>query len=344
MQDKYILFADGKSPHTLKWVKELIKYYELYVISLRGYDENILHYIPKDRVIVLNESVKTQGGNAKLLFKYFDLLKAINEIDPKYLNAHFLSSYGFLAALIKLKIPSLKLIQSTLGTDILVTPFESKIKFWAAKFALSKADLITSDSYYMSDKIKEIYPDSYIDTFPFGVDDFEIGVNFKKDENLIFSNRMLRKNYNIDTIIQWFSNLDKKYNLIIAHSGDMKNELISLVDSLNITDRVKFVGFLNAKEQEYYYRKAKYYISIPTSDSTSVSLLEAMRYGCYPIVSNLPANREWLLDKINGTFFKESMSLPLFNKDIIQFNQKIIYNKAVFSKCIQDYINKLERI
>jgi len=343
MQDKYILFADGKSPHTLKWIKELIKYYELYVISLRGYDENILHYIPKDRVIVLNESVKTQGGNIKLLFKYFDLIKSINDINPKYLNAHFLSSYGVLAAFIKLKIPALKLIQSTWGTDVLVTPFESKIKFWAARFALSKADLITSDSYFMSDKIKEIYPDSYIDTFPFGLNEFDIE-EIDKDEDLIFSNRLLSKNYNIDKVIKWFATLEQKYNLVIANNGDMKEELISLVDKLNIADRVKFVGFLNDKEQEYYYKKAKYYISIPTSDSTSVSLLEAMRYGCYPIVSNLAANREWIINNFNGSFFNHNLILSNYNKSIGLINQKIIYKNAIFSKSIENYVNRLKRV
>lgn len=39
------------------------------------------------------------------------------------------------------------------------------------------------------------------------------------------------------------------------------------------------------------------FISIPSSDSTSVSLLEAMCCGLFPIVSDLPANREWIHDK-----------------------------------------------
>ena len=36
------------------------------------------------------------------------------------------------------------------------------------------------------------------------------------------------------------------------------------------------------------------------SDSVSVSLLEAMAHGCIPLLSDLPANREWVGDGDNG--------------------------------------------
>jgi glycosyltransferase involved in cell wall biosynthesis len=45
------------------------------------------------------------------------------------------------------------------------------------------------------------------------------------------------------------------------------------------------------------------YVSCSASDATSVSLLEAMAAGCYPIVSDLPANREWITDRVNGALF-----------------------------------------
>jgi glycosyltransferase involved in cell wall biosynthesis len=40
--------------------------------------------------------------------------------------------------------------------------------------------------------------------------------------------------------------------------------------------------------------QAAVYVSVPSSDGTSVSLLEAMTAGAYPIVSDLAANREWV--------------------------------------------------
>ena len=62
----------------------------------------------------------------------------------------------------------------------------------------------------------------------------------------------------------------------------------------------QFVGFLNSEQNKANYQSATIYISIPISDGTSISLLEAMAYGCIPIVSDLPANKEWITHLENG--------------------------------------------
>lgn len=340
--DRYILFSDGKSQHTLKWLKELVKYYDIYLISLNGCIDDVLEYIPKNKIYILNESVNQQGGNVKLLGKYFKLKKLVNKIKPKFLNAHYISSYGVLASLVKNS--SFKLIQSAWGTDILVTPFESLVKRKIATFALKKAELITSDSYFMSDKIKELVHESNILTFPFGLSSIYVNTNYKKDKNLIFSNRILAKNYNINKVLEWFSILDNKMKLIIANDGDIKEELQEYVKRNDLFNRVKFVGFLSKSEQEEIYKKAKYYISIPTSDSTSASLLEAMSFGCIPIVSNIPVNREWILDRCNGIFWHKELKKIEISKDAEKINRELINKKAIFSKSIQYFIESLKCI
>ena len=345
MQDKYLILADGRSPHTLKWVKELSNYFDLSLISLNGYDKQLLQYIDKEQIYVLNESVNAAGGNFKLLLKYFEIKKIVDALEPKYMNAHYISSYGVLAALVKRNNLQLKLIQSAWGSDVLVTPFESRIKRAFTKFALQYADLITSDSFYMSDKIIEISGNEAIETFAFGLESVVMDDDVAKDENLIFSNRALSGNYNINTIIRWFAGLETRdLKLVIANDGVQKKELEELCISLDVSQQVKFVGFLRKDEQDALYKKAKYYISIPSSDSTAVSLLEAMAFGCYPIVSNLPANREWILDECNGSFFVGDMPLPVVDENVRNINKKIINKKAIFSKSIKKYIDRLEEI
>ncbi len=342
MKDSYLILADGKSPHTFKWIKELYNYFELSLITLNGYDEQLLLYMDKEQIYVLNERVNIEGGNFKLLLKYFKIKKIVDRLQPKYVNAHYISSYGVLASLAKSS--SFKLILSAWGTDILVTPFENIIKRKLAVFALSRADLVTSDSYFMSDKIKELVATSNVLTFPFGLDRVDLNSKYQKDKNLIFSNRALTKNYNIDKVLEWFSTLDSSMKLIVANDGDMREKLEEYVKINNLFNRVEFVGFLSKNEQDEIYKKAKYYISIPSSDSTAVSLLEAMVFGCYPIISNLPANREWILDECNGSFFIEDMPLPLVEENVSSLNKNIINKKAIFSKSIKKYINRLSEI
>ena len=65
--------------------------------------------------------------------------------------------------------------------------------------------------------------------------------------------------------------------------------LKALVEKLEIAERVEFVGWLNKNENYAYYNGGKVFISIPRSDATGISLMEAMSGGCLPVVSNLPA-------------------------------------------------------
>lgn len=345
MKTKYVIFSDGNSPHTLKWVKELVKLYDVFLITLNGYNQDILLYIDVNKIYSFNNKVNSSGGNYLLITKFFKILEIIKKIQPQYLNAHYLSSYGVLAALIKSKNKNLKLIQSTWGSDILVTPNKTKLHRLIAKYALSKSDLITSDSYFMSDEIKNIYQCGNILTFPFGLDNDDNDAEVVKKENLIFSNRALSKNYNIDIIIKWFAELENKdLKLVIANDGSMKNDLIRLVKNLGLEKSIKFVGFLDKEEQNTLYKQAKFYISIPSSDSTAVSLLEAMNFGCYPIVSNLPANREWIINNCNGSFFEETIAIPLVSDDISKINQIIIHKNAIFSASVENFIVKLESL
>jgi glycosyltransferase involved in cell wall biosynthesis len=50
-------------------------------------------------------------------------------------------------------------------------------------------------------------------------------------------------------------------------------------------------------------KSADLYVSTSRSDSTSVSLLEAMACGVPPVVTDIEANREWITDGENGLLF-----------------------------------------
>jgi glycosyltransferase involved in cell wall biosynthesis len=46
--------------------------------------------------------------------------------------------------------------------------------------------------------------------------------------------------------------------------------------------------------------RADIYVSTSLYDGTSVSLLEAMGSGAFPVVTDIPANREWITNGQNG--------------------------------------------
>lgn len=345
--NKYLVLSDGNSPHTLKWVKELNKYFDIYIISFNGFSKEIQDQIESDKLFDLRTDVMIGGGNIRVLKHISKVASLVNSIHPDYINAHYITSYGTVACIVSyLTGYTGKLILSTWGSDVLVTPNKNPMYFYLTKLLLKKADIITSDSDYMTKKIQEIYKKTNVLTFPFGIEKFPDVEIEDKNEFLFFSSRALEPNYNIAWVIQVFFYLhskDSRRKLIIAHDGREKSALVELAENFGIKDSVKFVGFLNAKQQECYYKKCKYYFTLPMSDSTSVSLLESMAYGCTPIVSDIPANREWIEDGINGIVLKEDDSIQLdkFMIDGFYANREKIEKRAIWSNNIKEYIKSL---
>ena len=72
--------------------------------------------------------------------------------------------------------------------------------------------------------------------------------------------------------------------------------------------------------------KADIYVSASRSDGTSLSLLEAMAAGAFPVVSDIPANREWLTGQGDGLLFDvdgDKMLADCLEKAIRDEPQKI---------------------
>ena len=116
--------------------------------------------------------------------------------------------------------------------------------------------------------------------------------------------RLHKPLYRIDAIVRAWAAIERggrfgDWRLTVAASGDQTPELKRLADELGLS-RIDFPGFVPGHELAEMYRTSRVFVSVPRSDATSISLLEAMGHGCLPVLSNLPANGEWIIDGLNG--------------------------------------------
>ena len=290
---KICYIANSASSHTVKWVN--------YFVSL-GNDVHVISHsnvpIKGAKVHYINYSLKNYP---LMVHKVHKLIKNIN---PDILHAHQVNTCGLYAVSLK----GYKTIVSAWGSDILVAPNKSFIMKKIVQYVIKHSYFITSDSHYMSKAIIKLGGNkSKILTFPMGVEtsltNYKHIYSTSKSKINVLSYRRLEKIYNIDIIIKGFSKILKKHDNIylnIAASGSEFNSLLTLVKSLKIENHVKFWGAFNSNDLGNLITANDIFISIPSSDSTSVSLLESMCCGVFPIVSNLPANLEWIEDKKNG--------------------------------------------
>jgi len=91
-----------------------------------------------------------------------------------------------------------------------------------------------------------------------------------------------------------------KVNAVLVGEGPEKPNLVQLCKDLGIQDQVSFTGLIPNDQLPELLCQSALYVAFPTTEGVSSSLFEAMAMGCFPIVSDLPANQAFLSQKHNG--------------------------------------------
>jgi glycosyltransferase involved in cell wall biosynthesis len=129
---------------------------------------------------------------------------------------------------------------------------------------------------------------------------------------VVLSTRAHEPLYNIDEVIDAFAIVRRaipEARLVIAHSGSLTDELRARAAPLG--EAVSFTGTVDRDRLRALMHDAEIFVSVPSSDGTSVALFQAMAAGCFPIVSDLPTQRELVDDGVSG------FRVPLHRLDVL---------------------------
>lgn len=318
-----LLLVSSNTIHTYKYLQLVEDYFDDILLIT---DEKSVVYNYPTIELSFNLKVKNLFSTVK------QIKKQIADFQPTVIHIHQANSYAFYALLAsrKTKIPT---ILTAWGSDILVIPKSNFLLKKMVQFNLKTADFLTSDSTFMAGEMKKLAPSiNEILIANFGID--VTPINCPK-ENIVYSNRLHKKLYRVDKIIEAFArfkqnNERKDWRLVVAATGAETEALKQKAALLGLTDDVEFVGWIQKEDNEQWYSKAKIWVSIPESDATSISLLEAMACGSIPVVSDLPANREWIQSGVNGIVVEDlesdfiSDALLLNQAEAIELNKQRI--------------------
>jgi len=72
------------------------------------------------------------------------------------------------------------------------------------------------------------------------------------------------------------------------------------IDKLGVRANTRLWPRLEANQLHVLFRRAQIYVSPSVHDGTPNSLLQAMAYGCFPVVGNIESMREWIQSGANG--------------------------------------------
>jgi glycosyltransferase involved in cell wall biosynthesis len=88
--------------------------------------------------------------------------------------------------------------------------------------------------------------------------------------------------------------------LLLLGNGSEAGKMLEFVEVHGLSRVVRTLNPRVGEEMPKWFRAADTYISCAQSDGTSVSLLEAMATGLPLIVTDIPSNREWVVEGSNG--------------------------------------------
>lgn len=351
---RLVLMGDGESPHLLKWARALAPRVELWALSSRGFDAGFDELVPPSRRLALGTFPRFEGGNIGLLRALPEVVRWLRRVEPDWLAPHYLTSHGTLAWLaVRFGGIRARIAGSAWGSDILVTPGRSMLMRWLTRQVLSACTVTTSDSQHMAKRMRAMGAGEVM-TFPFGLERLPAWPEHK-DDALFFANRALEPLYRPERVLEVFANLARHWpqaRLVVAHDGSQRAALEARAAEPDLRGRVRFVGRLDTDSQAQWYARARWYLSLPASDSVSVSVLEAMGHGCIPILSDLPANGELIQDGRNGVILSEG-ELPTRERllgladhaDTVGAQlQEWVSLHALFPACVQAYVQRLEQL
>lgn len=359
---RIVLIGDAESPHLHKWARALAASsdIELWLASSRGVAKEMESLVPASRTLALGSSPDPAGGNAALLARLPRLGSWLRRVDADWLHAHYLTSHGTLAVLAK-KLWRLRarIAGSAWGSDILVTPRMSALHRWHIQRVLRACDLTTSDSLHMAARMRELGA-AEVMTFPFGFEAMPAAAQ-AKEAWLFFANRSLEPLYRPERVLALFAaiaSLRPEARLLIGNEGSLLERLPRHAEQLGLAvgraaegGQVEFVGRQDEAAQARCYDRAQWYVSLPASDSVSVSVLEAMAHGCIPLLSDLPANRELVRDGDNGAIVGPSGLDPAAIEallaraaEIAATNRQWVAEHAMFGPAVARFVDRLRQI
>ncbi len=294
-------------------------------------------------------------------------VRCIRERHCEVVHAHWIVPAG-LIALVAGRMCRKPVIVTAHGSDILVVAERNPLIRALTKFVLHRADAVTSVADHLTERIAKMgIRKEVISTFPMSVPTesfFPEGPSRDdwQGETVIFSNRSLYPIYNVELLVRAAPLIVEEIPgavIVIAGEGPERERLVSLAAELGVADRVRFVGAVPHEEMPQYLRAASVYVSTALSDGASVSLLEAMACGTFPVVADIPANREWVEECRNGLLFRsgdaealaekvtESLGRPDLRSSAREVNVQVVQQRAQWSlnieKLIQRYANVMKQ-
>lgn len=283
------------------------------------------------------------------------LRRLAQDFEPDVVTALFVPDYGLLGALYArgARAPRPRLAVAALGSDLLRNAWRTPFHLARARWVLARADAVVVDADMLgaaarrlgvaAAKIRRLHWLPDLSRFAFRAERAD-------GAPVVVSTRQLAPLYDVRTLVAAMREVEAKrpsVRLVVAGEGPERAAL----ERASLGLGARFTGRLDAHSLAALLGEATVYVSTSRSDSTSVSLLEAMAAGAFPVVTDIEGNREWVTVGTSGLLFPpgdahelarqvlRALDDPLLRTQVTHFNRRRLEGLTPFEEGVRELIH-----
>ena len=310
---KVIYFSFDYSPHDHRFLASLAETeHEVFYVRLQRGPRQV-----EDRPVPSKiQQVLWAGGQGEFRWRdlpklVMDFRRFVKRIKPDLIHAGPIQTCAFIAVLSGFR----PILTMSWGFDLMDDVHKSKWMERVTRYTLKRSTFFTSDANVTRDKAVTygMNPDRTV-VFPWGVDLQHFAPENRKSKIVnrksftLFCNRSWEPRYGVDVLAKAFVKVAQQnpnVDLLLIGGGSQAQTLRGILQRGNVLDRVTMPGQITQKDLPRFYHMADLYISPSHVDGSSVSLMEALACGLPCLISDIPANKEWVAENENGWLFPD---------------------------------------
>jgi len=368
---KILYFSKNYTVHDRRFLLKLAES-EHKICFLRLQENDFIYEktAPPEKILCVPDALSRKNINSPEeclpLIPAFE--KIVNDFKPDIIHAGPVQTCAFIAAL----SGKARLLSVSWGYDILQDAFKNDYYKWVTRYTLTHSSHFFCDCNEVLKKAVEVsgFDANNATKFPWGIDlerfypVNEVSEVRKKlgwqDKFVIISTRSWEKIYGIEDMLQAFRQIHSNIpeaRLLLLGDGSLSKELEDFISGNSLKGVVHHAGPVQNGLLPEYFRASDLYISCSATDGSSISLLEAMACGLPVVVSDIPGNREWVVDGENG-FFGTWKSPDSYAAAVLKYfevsdadkdnirksNRKIAEERADWNKNFNKLLSAYEKI
>lgn len=126
-----------------------------------------------------------------------------------------------------------------------------------------------------------------IEVIPNGInlDDIKRAEPFEVEGMLILYIGRLDRYKNVDRVVEAMEHLPEDFRFFIGGTGIYQNDLKRMAERLNLTDRVKLLGFVSEEDKYRWMKSCDLFVNLSSVEAFGMTVLEALAAGAPAVVN-----------------------------------------------------------